>query len=143
MKGILGNKMNIPLYVYGNMYSATTIDAWQHVWDTICKMAYEEKGICESIVTRPSILCVDNIVINDTSELTHSYQYKNPKYVNVDFLTLDNIWKQYSYLYGPIQPKVIPQFKKLVVPRCLFECLGVRSWFLHSFPNCQIVFWDE
>lgn len=146
MRDRIGNKMSslyIPLYTDGIMYCAQTIDQWQYVWDKLCKMTYEEKEICESVITRPSILCIDGLIMNDTSELTHSHQYKNPKYVNVEFLTLDNIWKQYSHIYGPIQPKVIPELKKLVVPKCLFECLGVRSWFRHSFPNCEVVFWEE
>lgn len=132
--------MDIPLYVHGNMYDEVTIDAWQTVWDQICKMAYDGTNICETIITRPGLMHMDGEMIYNSN---HSDEYKKLKYVNSDFLTLDNIWKQYSHLYGTAEVKIIPEFKKLVVPRSLYECLGVKSWFRYSFPNCHVVFWDE
>lgn len=135
--------MEMPLYINGNLYDAITIEAWQSVWDRICRMAYEGKDVCESITTRPGIMHVNGRVIHDSRESSHSNEYSRCNPVNSYFITLDNIWKQYSQFHSPQMPKVIPEFKELVVPYALYECLGVHSWFEHSFPNCKVYFWDE
>lgn len=135
--------MKMNLYINGNMYDDVTLEAWQQVWDKVCKMCYEGTGICESIVTRPGIMHVNGRVIQDTRESTHTREYSRHNPVNSQFLTLDNIWKQYSHLYGTMDPKVVPEFKELVVPYSLYETLGVHSWFRHSFPNCVVTFWNE
>jgi hypothetical protein len=139
----IGNKMKMPLYIHGNSYDRATVEAWQQVWDTICKMAYEKKDICESIVTRPGIMHVNGRVVPDNRESVHSCEYNRKEPVNSYFLTLDNIWRQYSQLHGTKMPHVVPEFKELIVPYTLYECLGVHAWFRHSFPNCKVYFWDE
>jgi len=42
-----------------------------------------------------------------------------------------------------VDPVVVPELKEIYVPRILFTCLGVFTWFRHSFPNCQILFWED
>lgn len=139
----IGNKMEMPLYIHGNMYDRITVDAWQDVWDKICKMAYEGKDVCEKIVTRPGILHINGQVLHDSTESTHSREYNRHTPVNSYFLTLENVWKQYSSFYGSQMPQVVSEFKELIVPYSLYNCLGVQSWFRHSFPNCKVYFWDE
>lgn len=135
--------MEMPLFINGNMYDNHTIEAWQNVWERICKMAYDGTDICEEIVTVPGILHVNGRVINDRRESTHNVEYHRLEPVNYYFLTLENIWKQFSHLYADKNPGVVPELKKLVVPYCLYDCPGVRSWFRYSFPNCKLYFWDE
>jgi len=143
MKRIIGNKMEMPLYIHGNMYDHVTIEAWQQVWDMICKMAYENGPVYEKIVTTPGIMHVNGRVVHDKRESAHSQEYNRREPVNSYFLTLENIWKQYSLLYGTQMPDVVPEFKELIVPYSLYNCLGVQSWFRHSFPNCKVFYWDE
>ncbi len=135
--------MEMPLYIHGNMYDSVTVDAWQNVWDKICRMAYDGKDVCESIITRPGIMHVNGRVVPDKRESAHSHEYSRGDPINSYFLTLDNIWKQYSQFHGTQDPKVIPEFKELIVPYSLYECLGVQQWFEHSFPNCKVYFWNE
>jgi hypothetical protein len=143
MKHRIGNKMEMPLYVHGNMYDHVTVDAWQGLWDRICRMAYEKKDICEKIITTNGILHMDGQIVEDNRQYVHSHIYNREKPINSYFLTLDNIWKQYSSFHGAQMPHVIPELKELVVPYSLYNCLGVQSWFRHSFPNCKVYFWDE
>ena len=131
------------MFINGNRYETHTIEQWQEVWDRICKMAYEKTNICEKIVTKPGIFHLNGEVINDRSEKTHSYEYERSQPLNTYFLTLDNVWKQYSSFYGPKMPEVVPEFKELVVPRALFSSLGIDVWFRHSFPNCKVTFWES
>lgn len=135
--------MEIPLYLNGKTYEGHTVEAWQQVWDRICRMAYEGKDVCEKIVTKPGLTYIDGKIISNSTESYHNRIYRNVEPINYYFLTLENVWKQYSQLYHPSDPKVIPEFKELVVPYCLYNCLGVQSWFRHSFPNCKVYFWDE
>jgi hypothetical protein len=135
--------MEIPLYIHGNMYDRVTLESWQYVWDHICKMAYEGKNVVESIVTRPGVMYIDGVLTNEKKQSEHSKVYRNKDLANSYFLNLDNVWKQYSQFYGPVMPKVIPEFKELIVPYALYDCLGVQSWFRHSFPNCKVFYWDE
>jgi hypothetical protein len=135
--------MEMPLYIHGNMYESVTLEAWQEIWDRICKMAYENKDICERIVTRPGILHVNGHIVSDKRESTHSAEYARREPVNSYFLTLENVWKQYSHFHGTQLPGVVPEFKELVVPYSLYNCLGVQAWFRHSFPNCKVFYWDE
>lgn len=135
--------MEIPYYLDGKMYDNVTIEAWQEVWDRVCRMAYEKRDICESIVTKPGIMHINGRIIHDKRESTHVREYCRLEPINHYFLTLENIWKQYSQLYSPNDPDVILEFKELIVPRCLYECLGVSQWFKYSFPNCKVSFWDE
>lgn len=134
--------MEVPLFVNGGMYESHTIESWQYVWDKICKMAYEGQGICESIVTRPGILHIDGRVIQDKTEVTHSKEYARQSNMNSYFLTLDNIWKQYSHLHNTKMPGVVPELKELVVPFVLYNDLGIEPWFRYSFPNCKVTFWE-
>ena len=97
------------------------MDTWQSVWQTICKMAYENEPPYERIIIQPEVI---ELSINEED-------------------TLDYTWKIYSKKHGTTMPKVVPEFKELYVPRHLFEDLGIYPWFRHSFPNCEIHFWEE
>lgn len=116
------------LHVDKNRYSPETVDEWQQLWKSICEMAYCQTYVFEEIITKP-----------------HFSEKVDTKFYNRDQtgITLDFIWKQYSNHYGTKMPFVIPMFKRLHVPRALFEELGVYSWFDYSFPNCKITFWEE
>jgi hypothetical protein len=135
--------MEIPLFINGQLYENHTIEAWQSVWDKICKMSYDGTDVCEEIVTTPGIMHINGRILNNKYKSDHIIEYSRLEPVNTYFLTLENVWKQYSSFHGPQPVKVIPEFKKLVVPRCLYECLGVQQWFRYSFPNCQVTYWDE
>lgn len=135
--------MEIPLCIRGDMYDGVTLEHWQQLWHNICKMAYEGEGVCEKIITRPGLLSIDGKIVANSSESMHSRQYGKTEPINSYFITLENVWRQYSEFHGPEQPKVIPELKELVVPYELFNCLGVQSWFRYSFPNCKVFYWDE
>lgn len=135
--------MEIPLFINGNRFEEHTVEQWQQVWDTICRMAYERTTPCEKITTVPGFVHINGEITNDKTEKTHSYEYSRCQPVNTYFLTLDNMWKQYSRLYGSRMPDVVPELKELFVPRVLYESLGISNWFRHSFPNCKVTFWEE
>ncbi len=97
------------------------MDNWKSVWETICKMAYENGPLYEKIIIEPKVI---ELSLNEED-------------------TLDYTWKKYSKKHGSKMPNVIPEFKELYVPRHLFEDLGIYPWFRYSFPNCHIQFWDE
>lgn len=132
--------MEIPLNIYGDTYDEITIEAWQSVWDHVCKMAYEGTDICESIITRPGVMTINGKKVFDKRERTHSQEYARLQPINTYFLTLDNMWKQYSDYYPEV--KVIPEFKKLIVPYALYQSLGITQWFRYSFPNCEVIYWE-
>ena len=135
--------MEIPLFINGNLFEEHTIEAWQQVWDIVCKMSYENTNICEKIITTPGFLHINGKLNNDKTEITHSHEYSRSQPLNTYFLTLDNIWKQYSKFHGLKMVHVVPEFKELFVPRVLFDSLGVSNWFRYSFPNCKVTFWEE
>lgn len=95
------------------------MDSWKSVWETICKMAYENEAPFEKIIIEPS------------------------EFSNNEENTLDYTWKAYSKKHGSNMPGIVPEFKELYVPRILFENLGIYSWFRYSFPNCKVEFWKE
>lgn len=135
--------MEIPLVVHQKMYQYDTIAGWKRVWDTICQMAYEKTGICDKIITTPGFMRIDGVEDNSKSESSHSRVYLKRECLNDFSICLDIVWKYYSAQYGPKLPHVIPELKEIHVPRILFETLGIKAWFNHSFPNCRIFFWDE
>lgn len=136
-------EIHIPIYVSRNMYDSVTVEQWQIVWDKVCRMAYHGEDICDKIITRPGNMNIGGKPVKDARQSTHSQYYAKGEPLNNYFLTLENIWRQYSTFHGPMHPKVIPELKELVVPHALFDCLGVQAWFMHSFPNCKIFYWDE
>ena len=135
--------MEIPLFINGNRFEEHTIENWQQVWDDICKMAYERSPPREKIITTPGFIHINGELTNDKTEKTHTHEYSRSQPVNTYFLTLDNMWKQYSSFYGSRMPDVVPELKELVVPRVLYDSLGISNWFRHSFPNCKVTFWEE
>ena len=135
--------MEIPLIVHEKNYQYDTIAGWKQVWDIICKMAYEKTGICDKIITKPGYMRVNGVVDNSKNEAIHSRVYLKRECLNDFNITLDIVWKYYSIQNGSKMPHVIPELKEIHVPRILFETLGVKAWFNHSFPNCRIFFWDE
>jgi len=136
--------MNIPLYVGNNIYLYDTITRWKTVWERVCEMAYEGDVAYSEIVTHPYKMRVEGIQNNNMDEKEHSnyYSKKSPK--NYEEITLDDMWRKYSKRYADMgDPFVVPEFRRLHVPRALFESLGVYPWFRHSFPNCEITFWEQ
>ncbi len=115
-------------------YSEKTLEGWWRVWRTICEMAYSQTYIMEEIITMPAA---------GFSEKEHTAIYNKRLCHNEYDITLDSMWKTYSTLFETKMPYVCPMLKKLHVPRVLFEELGIRPWFKHSFPNCVITFWEE
>ena len=104
------------------------VEKWQGFWTRLCDMGYRRENL------------VEELVMNPTSSMEDRFYEKN-SCKNVDDLTLDHTWKAYSKQYK--DALVVPELKRIYVPRSLFECLGVYAWFQYSFPNCKIEFWGE
>ena len=100
------------------MYDGRTRQEWQKVWRQICEMAYLRQQIEEEIVIIP----------------LNNFQ----KDIDED-ITLDYMWQQYNEKYREVQ--IVPELKKLVVPKDLFNSLGISQWFNYSFPNCLVECW--
>jgi hypothetical protein len=109
-------------------FRTDVIEKWQSVWKQVCDMAYERKNIVEELVVTPE----------SQNEMLF---YARNNCSNAEEITLDYTWKQYSSFAHPEGPLVVPELKRIYVPCSLFECLGVYSWFKHSFPNCEIQYW--
>jgi len=109
------------------------INKWQDVWWYICDMAYYRKNVSSSVHLK-KIDYKELLAYTDSAK-------------NFEQITLDYIWKQASARRDPdgnyVDPVVVPELKEIYVPRILFTCLGVFTWFRHSFPNCQILFWED
>lgn len=134
--------MRAPLIVNERMYSYETIVVWKVVWDKICKMAYEQEPPVSDIITVPDRVRIEGIAVPmDEKEQSRYYSRQLP--INSDVITLDHMWSYYSKKHGAEMPKIVPEFKRLHVPRALFKSLGIGPWFRHSFPNCDITFWEE
>ena len=135
--------MEVPIQVEFDKYCDATVILWTGVWETICRMAYEEDyPKIESIITSPSYMIINGLVSLKKSEVQHVEYYKKRIPANEYDITLDHMWKKYSKKYGTKMPNVVPEFIQLHVPQQLFEDLGVLSWFKYSFPNCQITYWS-
>jgi hypothetical protein len=135
--------MEVPLYVRNKQLSMETIEGWRVVWQKICTMAYEQKSLAEKIITRPGKMNIDGRLYEVKSESFHTKIYSSEDIINQYFATLDYTWKEFSKQYGTSMPHVVPELREIHVPRVLFENMGVRAWFNHSFPNCRVFFWDE
>lgn len=94
----------------------------------MCMMAYERRYVTDKLMIHPE-------------SLNEHYFYERNKCSNFEEITLDHMWKQYSHGHGDAM--VVPELLRIYVPRSLFECLGVYSWFKYSFPNCVIQFWED
>jgi hypothetical protein len=129
--------MEISLNIQGDVYDNSTIHEWQLVWEKICNMAYADTDIYESIVTRPGVMIINGRKVHDKRELSHSREYARTQPINRDLLMLDHVWNQYSNK----EPKIVPEFKNLVVPYPIYQSLGINAWFKYSFPNCKVTFW--
>lgn len=134
----------IPLTVNSALYGKSTIFIWKTVWEKICVMAYENKDICEEIITLPGRINIDGVISDRMDEIEHT-KYYTKKIPNNDYdITFDSTWKRISKHYGALYTLYdVPDLKKLHVPRQLFDSLGVRQFFRHSFPNCKITYWEE
>lgn len=140
----IGKVMEIPLIVRDHQYTAETVAAWQNVWKLICDMSYHGTNIQEEIITSPGQFQIDEEIIKDNDESEQCYFYNLRYALNVEELTLDHIWKQYSQKAGPgVVLHVVPEFKHLHVPLQLHYTLGVNSWFAESFPNCKVTYWKR
>jgi hypothetical protein len=134
--------MRVPLIIKNGRVSYETVLAWKVVWNKVCRMAYGSEKVVETIEAYPGKAIIDGVVVEMT-EKDHSNFYQIGAPSNFEVITLDNTWKYYSSLHGTAMPKIVPEFTRLCVPRGLFESLGIDLWFQSSFPNCEIVFWDE
>jgi hypothetical protein len=104
------------------------VTQWQNVWKQLCTMAYTRENITDQLL----------IIPQSSNENTF---YERNTCPNNEEITLDYTWKEFSKKYH--DALVVPELKMIFVPRVLFECLGVYSWFKFSFPNCTIMFWDN
>jgi hypothetical protein len=106
---------------------------WQLIWNRLCNMAYYRTDIANEVVTGRA----EHGDIFD-------YQYEAS---NFQEITLDHTWKKFSSLKDEngnfLEALVVPEVQEIYVPRILFEGPGVYTWFLHSFPNCLILFWED
>ena len=134
--------MKVPLVVNERMYANETIDGWKSVWETICKMTYENDSPVSEIITAPDYAKINGLNV-DMIEKEHSEYYRSQLPANSDSITMDEMWAFYSKKHGPKMPTPVPELQRLHVPRPVFQCLGIYSWFQHSFPNCKITFWEE
>jgi hypothetical protein len=109
------------------------INRWQDVWWYICDMAYYRRNVSSSVHLK-KIDYKELLAYMDSAK-------------NFEQITLDYIWKQASARRDAngkyVEPLVVHELKEIYVPRILFTCLGVFTWFHHSFPNCQILFWED
>lgn len=136
--------MKVSLCVVNYNYYLNTRAAWQSVWEAICQMAYENRDNISQIITEPDDMDIEGVQNNNRNEKEHSHYYSKKLPGNDELITLDYMWKRYSNKYKDLQELyVVPEFTRLHVPRSLFESLGVIQWFRHSFPNCQVTFWEE
>lgn len=103
------------------------ISKWQTIWMQVCDMAYERTNIVEELVVKP------------TTSIEEAF-YKHNSCKNAEEISLDYTWKKYSQTHS--DALVVPELKRIYVPRTLFECIGVYAWFNYSFPNCEIHFWE-
>lgn len=133
--------MEIPLIIRNSLYDAETVSAWQFVWETICLMAYERKSIVRELITTPGLLVIDGMVNTSKIEVEHTDIYNEKIPHNDEEITLDYMWKMYSRNHHDVE--IIETFKRLHVPRALFENLGIKKWFEYSFPNCKVTYWKE
>ena len=63
-----------------------------------------------------------------------------------DKLTFNYMWHSYSNERSNDQfldPKVVPELERLVVPAILYSSLGVDPFIKECFPNCKVVFWED
>jgi hypothetical protein len=135
--------MKIPIIVQDKQYSEETINKWKTVWNSICEMCYNGTNIQEEIITEPGYFQVDEEVIPDADEKEQARFYGERYANNDEQITLEHTWKEYSQTAGSnVVLKVIPEFKRLHVPVCLYYTLGVYSWFAECFPNCKVTFWE-
>jgi hypothetical protein len=112
-------------------YEFQTIGAWQEVWKILCDMAYfnHNADVEEIIVTSPY----------DEKEDARFYERNRGRIRNHGLLCFHHIWRQYD-AYTPI---INHNLKRIVVPRELFDALGMRSFMKEVFPQCKVVFWPE
>jgi len=113
---------------YHTYYDDKTVNAWKDVWDAVLNMAYLQKDKVERI-----------IVTSENPKDNEYYSKKIPS--NYHDITFESAWLNFC-AKNKIESQVVPQLKEIFVPKALFECLGVYSFFMYSFPNCVIKFWD-
>ena len=134
----------IPLIVENNLYAKDTVVLWTIIWERICKMAYENSDICPELITLPGGMVIEGLSNPRNDEDEHQIYYQKRIPENEDQITFDYTWKRFSKNYGaPYTLFIIPDLRRLHVPRVLFDSLGVSQFFRHSFPNCKITFWGE
>ena len=127
------------------VFSASCTSSWDYIWRLLIDMAYSSKNIhLKSIIIQNGSFVehFDTSVTVREKEASsvHAKFYDKADSTNVDLLTLEHAWRKYG---GHEMPKVVPELERLFVPRSLFYCLGVNSWFRHSFPNCRIAYWED
>ena len=136
--------MIIPLVVENKYYAKDTVVLWKITWERICGMAYENRDICQEIITLPGVMFVNGDVITRSNEEEHAIYYSQRIPDNHEQIIFDATWRVFSKKYGaPYELFVVPQLTRLHIPRDLFDSLGVSQFFRHCFPNCRITFWGE
>lgn len=109
-------------------FEKEVVDYWQDIWDKICRMSYEDEETCSEIITNPPF-----------GRNTHFYERNNC--ANAYTLTFSFTLDFYKLIYSDTTQKIVPELKKLSVPKCLFGVEENMHWFLKTFPNCTIEFW--
>lgn len=135
--------MEIPIVIRYQNYREETVDKWIDVWSTICEMCYNGSLITESITVLPGSIQIDEELSLNPSEKEHCEIYRMRDFLNHEVISLDHTWKKFSNEAGPRNLLVIPEFKNLYVPRCLFDSLGVKQWFRYCFPDCKVTYWEN
>lgn len=124
--------VDIELKIYQSYYDVhydlETVTAWQKVWDCILTMAYLKTNKVEKLL----------VFTKDSSDNSY-YKRKIPR--NYHDITFEYAWFEFCRKYKG-ESQVVPELKEIFVPKSLFECPGVYSFFMYCFPNCVIKFWD-
>ena len=110
------------------------LQRWQLFWKRLLDMTYYRKGIETELFAEQTDGDYDNIIL------------WNEKTDQIMTITFDRMWRAYSELRNDrgvfLDPQPVPELRHLYVPRILFECLGVYTFFRVCFPNCIISFWE-
>lgn len=109
-------------------YTFGTIGAWRNVWNALCEMGYNPQATQYSSI----------VVRSETSDKDDANAYGFYTVSNQHLICLNESWREYDRK----TPIINRELKYLYVPRVLFECLGVRNWFRHSFPECEVEYWS-
>jgi len=115
------------------------VKKWQSFWEKICDIAYFRKDVVSELSFIMDVLG-SRAEYNDIC----TWSLTAP---NFEEITLHHSWEKVSKLKDEndnyVEPAVVPELREIYVPNVLFQTSGVFEWFKHSFPNCEIFFWED